>query len=632
LSSSTLAPSGGNRRARWPVLALLFGVALALRLVFLLETRGASWYYLTRYTVDAWYFRTMAQYLAAHGFNWPEVFFMPPLYPYLLAAYTFIFGSGLGFLQFLQLVLGSITAVLVFRLAERTFDRTVAIAAFAGYLLYGNTLFLDAAYLPNALTTFLQMTAVYVLVLAADKAPTLRSSHLLSIYHLVVGTILGLLMLIRAEFLLTIPLIILFWLLLRLRRKTGTVPVFRARSLGGLALGCAIVVAPVFLHNLLRGDPTLISYNGGLNFYLGNNPKADGTWQPAYPLVQTGSVTIETLKRNSLTRPDGTLMKPSASSGYWLDQALHFIRTNPGRFLQLTARRLGLLVNNYEVPNNYYFDLARQRSWTLKLAFLPFGLILALGVAGLLMHTDSRKSPTHDPGRTTLLVIALLFLIIHLTSGTLILTVSRLRAPLVPLLAGFAAYCAVSFVKPRSAPARRRVMPGLVALVIIAASFLPLTNRKTYAVEGHIQAGNIYLEVKQARSAQAEYQQALRLEPGNLIATHGLFNTSTQLKNKLDAEHYSDELYRLSRSPSDSIYAYLSTAKLSTMTGNFTQARDYYLRALELDPANADTRYLLALVYYTLKDIPAARAQLEQTLVLDPGNSDARKFYSQLPQ
>ena len=66
------------------------------------------------------------------------------------------------------------------------------------------------------------------------------------------------------------------------------------------------------------------------------------------------------------------------------------------------------------------------------------------------------------------------------------------------------------------------------------------------------------------------------------------------------------------------------------MTGDFARARDYYLRALQYDPDNFDTHYLLALVYYTLKDLPNARDQIEQALSLNPYDQQARRLRSQL--
>ena len=67
-------------------------------------------------------------------------------------------------------------------------------------------------------------------------------------------------------------------------------------------------------------------------------------------------------------------------------------------------------------------------------------------------------------------------------------------------------------------------------------------------------------------------------------------------------------------------------------TGDFPKARDAYLHALQYDPQSFDTHYLLALVYYTLKDLPNARLEIEQALSLNPSDQQALKFYNQLPR
>ena len=405
---------------------------------------------------------------------------------------------------------------------------------------------------------------------------------------------------------------------------------FRLLDFLWILLGTALVIAPGFLHNLVVAkDPTLISYNGGLNLYLGNNPKADGTWQPSYPLVQTGSVTIETLKRNSLIR-DSVVMKPSESSSYWTRRALAFVKANPGKFLGLVVRKKLLFLNNYEIPNNYYFDLARSRSLLLKLAFLPFGLILALGLAGMILRIAEGVLRKADSGTRLAEWGFYLFFLVYLAASLLIFTVSRLREPLAPLLIVFGSYFAFEAYRNWRKP--KIAVLVVLALAILVVSFLPLVNRGQYAIEGHVQAGNIYLAAGVPAAARDEYALAAKLEPGNLLATYGLFNAAAKLKSRVDAERYSGELYRLSRNPADSVYAFLSTGLLGTMTGDFARARDYYLRALEYDPDNFDTHYLLALVYYTLKDLPDARDQIEQALSLNPYDQQALMVRSQLQQ
>jgi 4-amino-4-deoxy-L-arabinose transferase-like glycosyltransferase len=661
-------------------LLLLFGIAFALRVLFLLESKGQSYRFLTRHTVDAGYFWTMAQQLAHTGFTWPEAYFMPPLYPYLLGLVDFVFGAHPFVVVFVQVLLGSGSGVLVYLLALRLFNKRVALWSFVGYLLCGNVLFLDTVFLPNAFTVFGELLVLYLLSAdglrltahgqpkpqaASDKpgasgersdtasAAILRAqrsrkhgdtARTAILRFGIVGIILGLLALIRAETLLFLPLLLILVVVGRTRRSVNSrrprsgksegqpvketpkpldLSTFRPFDFLWILLGTAVVIAPVFLHNLIVArDPTLISYNGGLNLYLGNNPKADGTWQPSYPLVQTGSVTIETLKRNSLIR-DSTLMKPAESSTYWTHEALAFVKANPGRFLWLVARKLELFANSYEIPNNYYYDLARDRSLFLKLAFLPFGLVLALGLAGMILRIANCGVRAEESG-------FYLFFLVYLAAGVLIFTVSRLREPAVPLLVIFGSYFVIQASQEWRKP--KVLILSVIALAVFAASFVGPANRAQYALEGHVQAGNIYLAAGVPGAARDEFALAAHLKPDDLVATYGLFNSAAKLKNRADAEHWSAELYRLSRTPGDSVYAFLSTGLMGTMTGDFPRARDSYLRALQYDPDNFDTHYLLALVYYTLKDLPNARVQIEQALSLDPYDQQALMVRSQLQQ
>jgi tetratricopeptide (TPR) repeat protein len=643
-------------------LLLLFGIAFALRILFLLESKGQAYRFLTKYTVDAWYFWTMAQQLAHNGFAYPEAFFMPPLYPYLLAILNLVFGAHPFPVVFIQVLRGSGSAVLVYLLARRIFDRRVALVSFVGYLLCGNIMFLDTVFLPNSCTVFGELWVLYLLLSEAGnpKSQTLSSKAESGVRvsslgfrvssrrwwrYATVGILLGLLALIRAETLLFLPLLLIVAGIeeskgrkverskgQRAKEPPGPLDflTFRLQNFLWILLGTALVIAPVFLHNAVVGkDPTLISYNGGLNLFLGNNPKADGTWQPSYPLVQTGSVTIETLKRNSLVR-DSIVMKPSESSSYWTNRALAFIRASPGKFLGLVARKKLLFLNNYEIPNNYYYDLARNRSLVLKLTFLPFGLILALGLAGMILRIAEGVLRKADSGTRLAECGFYLFFLVYLVAGVMIFTVSRLREPLAPLLIIFGSYFAFEACRNWRKPKIAVLL--VIALAMLIVSFLPLANRRQYALEGYVQAGNIYLDAGNPAGAKDEYARATRVEPGNLLATYGLFNASAKLKSRTDAEHYSAELYRLSRTPADSVYAFLSTALIGTMTGDFARARDYYLRALQYDPQNFDTHYLLALVYYTLKDLPNALDQVEQALSLNPYDQQALRFRSQLEQ
>lgn len=213
-------------------------------------------------------------------------------------------------------------------------------------------------------------------------------------------------------------------------------------------------------------------------------------------------------------------------------------------------------------------------------------------------------------------------------TSVLVFTLSRLRAPVVPILVIFGAGFGTELVS-RWRRRRNLLLAGLALVVLVVSLVIPV-NRKGYALEGLIQAGNIYLDRGLPARAGDEYARAAKLDPNNVLATYGRFNAAAKLKSRVDAERYSVQLYGMSRTPADSVYAFLSTALLGTMTGDFIRARDYYLRALGKDPQNFDTRYLLALVYYTLKDLPNAQTQVEIALSLNPEDQQARMLHEQL--
>ncbi|MEO0107709.1 MAG: tetratricopeptide repeat protein, partial [candidate division WOR-3 bacterium] len=478
--------------------------------------------------------------------------------------------------------------------------------------LYGNLLFLDLVLLPNAFTVLGEL--VFVLLLWPMQDQRARGLSIAA------GLVLGLLTLVRSELLLVVPLLVGVTVLWR--------NVLPAKKLAWLILGLAVVVVPVAVHNTRTGGGLiLVSYNGGVNLYLGNNPKADGTWRAVSPLVRTGSITLEGIRRNSLLS-EGRPMKPASSSAHWTREAITFVRQQPKKFCALTLRRIGLFAGNFEIPNNYYFDQAREASLVLRLLALPFGVILALGLGGVFYFSATWKRGYP----------ALLLILVYALTSILTFTLSRLRAPVVPLLLPYAAASGVGLTRWLGARHRTdivRISPrlglvALLALVVFVVSLIPLADRRAYAVEGDIQAGNILLNSGQTEAARVWFERARALNPSSVQATYGLFNVAAKLKNRSAAQARSAELYQLSRSAGDSAYALLSSALIGTMSGDFLSARQAYTSVLEIDPFNVDARFLLAMVHHTLGDTSAARLELERTLTLAPDYEDARRWYRQL--
>jgi 4-amino-4-deoxy-L-arabinose transferase-like glycosyltransferase len=108
-------------------IAGIFVLALALRIIYLLQIKANPHFFSP--TMDPLYHDAWAQNIA--GGNWigSKVFFRAPFYAYFLALVYKIFGHSYIVPRVIQHLLGSVSCVLIYSLAKKLFNRTVAIVS-----------------------------------------------------------------------------------------------------------------------------------------------------------------------------------------------------------------------------------------------------------------------------------------------------------------------------------------------------------------------------------------------------------------------------------------------------------------------------------------------------------------------
>ena len=113
--------------------------------------------------------------------------------------------------------------------------------------------------------------------------------------------------------------------------------------------GLAIVLLPVAARNAYVGGGFYVTTSQfGPNFYIGNNPNADGTYQSLR--FGRGAPEYERQDATDLAeRALGRRLTPAEVSGYWTDKALAFVTAKPGAWLALTGRKIALLWNATEM-------------------------------------------------------------------------------------------------------------------------------------------------------------------------------------------------------------------------------------------------------------------------------------------
>uniref|UniRef100_A0A4W6C4H4 Protein O-mannosyl-transferase TMTC3 n=1 Tax=Lates calcarifer TaxID=8187 RepID=A0A4W6C4H4_LATCA len=160
--------------------------------------------------------------------------------------------------------------------------------------------------------------------------------------------------------------------------------------------------------------------------------------------------------------------------------------------------------------------------------------------------------------------------------------------------------------------------------------FLQATRVQPDDIGAHMNVGRTYKNLNKSKEAEDAYLVAKSLMPqvipGKKYATRvapNHLNVYINLANLIRANESrleeADQLYRqaISMRP-DFKQAYISRGELLLKMNKLTEARDAYLRALELDRTNADLWYNLAIVNIEMKDPSEALRNFNHALELNP--------------
>uniref|UniRef100_A0A8C2HKZ7 dolichyl-phosphate-mannose--protein mannosyltransferase n=1 Tax=Cyprinus carpio TaxID=7962 RepID=A0A8C2HKZ7_CYPCA len=160
--------------------------------------------------------------------------------------------------------------------------------------------------------------------------------------------------------------------------------------------------------------------------------------------------------------------------------------------------------------------------------------------------------------------------------------------------------------------------------------FLQATRVQPDDIGAHMNVGRTYKNLNRSREAEEAYLIAKSLMPqiipGRKYATRvapNHLNVYINLANLIRANdsrlEEADQLYRqaISMRP-DFKQAYISRGELLLKMNKPSEAKDAYLRALELDHTNADLWYNLAIVNIEMKDPSEALRNFNRALDLNP--------------
>lgn len=365
----------------WRTLAAVAATAFVVKLTVLLQLRNHPLLQ-PHGELDTAYYIELGERLATEGLLAPVgSFVVSPLYVYFLAA---VFAAGLPVFaaQLIQVVLGAAAVALSFATARHWFGERSALVAATLAILTGLFTFNEVLVLQSALDPFLVSSALYVLTRTTAGGG----------WHAFAGAgiFLGLLSLNRPNALVfavaaAVGVVVYQW-----RDKTG--PSGRAtrplpRRLGYAAVLVVSLIAILGVNAVrnytLSGEAMLIASHGGLNLYIGNHERADGTYTPVPGITPSIAGQAIDAKRVAESRA-GRILSPGEVSSYFAWQAADWMTGHPVDALHLTARKAAILLNAVDVPLNHSLAFyAREPGSLLRLLAVGPWLLLPLGLVGL---------------------------------------------------------------------------------------------------------------------------------------------------------------------------------------------------------------------------------------------------------
>ena len=482
-----------NTKKQLLFLLVLFLFALGLRLIYLNQLQDSLLF--DTPIMDAKYHDQWAMAIRDGQPFHEGPYFRAPGYAYFLAAIYALFSHQYMAARMVQFIIGSFSVLLIYFLGKRAFNHSVGVIAAVLASIYGGFIYFEGELLIPALIIFADLALVLALLSTSERPGWWKWFGC--------GAILGLSSITRPNILL-FGIILLPWIVLRLRRRgLGGNRVFL--QLAGFALGTLLIILPVTTRNYLVGrDFVPIASQGGVNFFIGNNQKSDGSTAivPGTAVSWWGGYwEAIRLAENA----EGRSLSASEVSNYWFKQGLEFMRENPKGYLRLFLRKLALFWDGVEISNNkdIYFFSKRTPPLGILLChgviFCPFGIVAPLALAGMVL------SWRRGQGKRKLLI---LFVFSYMVSVILFFVTARFRLVVIPFLLPFAGYSLVYLFREKRLA---RILFAVVLILVFGLAInLNLADYSLPPVEGsYATMGHAYLEKKMYHQAEEEFRLAL---------------------------------------------------------------------------------------------------------------------------
>jgi hypothetical protein len=205
--------------------------------------------------------------------------------------------------------------------------------------------------------------------------------------------------------LLFVPFLLIWFLKLKIQNSKFKI----LRKYLFLCLIILLTISPATIRNyLVSGKFVLISTNGPVSLWIGNNPYAEGVFY--YPPPIYGNKVAK-------------MVKTEGEKAY-VKEVLKFTKERPMEFLGLQLRKFLLFWDRYEIENNVNYGSQRGCSSLFSLPiFIGFGLIGPLSLFGILLSLKNWRKA----------LLLYLFIFTFMISTIIFFITARYRISTIPL-------------------------------------------------------------------------------------------------------------------------------------------------------------------------------------------------------
>lgn len=608
---SAASPGGflAEPRTEWLAVGGLMLLALVIRVVYVLEMRASPTF--AAVDLDPLYNLQWAQAFAAGEDFHPGPFFRAPLYLWFLGGLVRLLGDDPLTLRLAQCVLGALTTGLVYLVGKRAFDRATGFLAAVAAASYWVLVYYDGELLIPTLFVPLTLLTLW-LALGYSQRPSLRSA-------LLTGLALGVAALARPNILLFAPLVAL-WMVARaapagapgaegLKRY-----LCKAALLPGALFSASLLVPilPVSAYNTFVADDfALISTQGGVNLWIGNNPDSDGR-TAVVPGTRAGWWTGYHDAIAQASAAEGRDLEPSEVSRHYSARAWDFILGSPAESLGLMLRKAKMLWSHDEIGNNQPVRFfAYQFSTLARLLPLGFALLVSLGALGWLLSLRRGNELFPLVG----------FVPVYAATIVLFFVCSRFRVPLLAPLCIFAAHAALwTFARVRAGELGKAGVALFAVATGMLASYSHPGGTEVGDGAGYWKLGVAYGINGDAAQAELNLRKALEVSPGNTYAM-------VALAKVLDASGRSTEALDLLRqvhpTVSGGVDALQKLFEILAREERWTELDEAARLASSILPQLPESWMYRARARYSLGDPEGALAQFEEARRCDPNGFES---------